>query len=130
MILPGLIALLSLAAFMAVLGLSGIVPLARRAIGTATAAAAALRDPALDDAAREKASQAAAIALFGAFAGLLLRSALALGAAALPLLAADAAGLLPLDAAIGFLSRWDVILVLSLAGIALWIAGARAWPSR
>ena len=130
MILPALVAILSVAAFMAVLSASGAVGVARRAVSLGSTAAAALRDPALDEAAREKAAQSASLALFGAFFGLTLRAVLSLAGSAVPILAAHVTGLLSIEASLAFMMRVDVIIILSVAGIAAWIVGARLWPSK
>ena len=89
-----------------------------------------MRDPGLDEEAREKAVQAAALKLFGAFGSILIRSALALIAAAVPILAADAAGIAAEPAVTGFLSRWEVILALTVIITLGWVLARRAWPSR
>jgi hypothetical protein len=122
--------LLSVAAFMAAFLAVRIVPAAAAAIATAHGAVAAMRDPSLDDLARERAAQRASLRLFGAFGGILLRSALALAAAFLPVLAADASGIAPEAAVTGFLMRWDVIVVLTVLVTAGWLLAWRAWPSR
>jgi hypothetical protein len=127
---PAVTGLASVALFMAVLFLSGLVAVALRAIATAQGAVAAMRAPGLDDLAREKAVQQASLRLFAAFGGILVRTALCLAAAALPVLAAGALGLATEAEVTGFLMRWDVILILTFAITAGWIAGRRLWPSR
>lgn len=129
MILP-VLALLAALAFLGVLLLSGIVALAREVLATARGAMTAMRAPGLEEHEREAAVQRASLRLFVLLGGLVLRSALALGASALPLLAADLAGLVPFAEATDYLARVDVILVLSALLCALWAAKALAWRTR
>ena len=117
----------SVLAFLLAFWLLKIVPVARDAIGTLQGTMAQLRDPDLDDLAREKAAQSAGIKLIGSAFSLLLRSVVALAAAAIPLWLADLAGIMPLSSSIAFLERWDVILVTSVIMIALWFGWSRFW---
>jgi hypothetical protein len=105
-----------------------IVPIVREAWEVTRAAAAAMRDPAGDDATREAAARLAARRLSAATVHILLRGVLALALALVPAVVADRAGLMPLGAAIAYLSRLDVILVTSAAIVAGLLAGPRLWP--
>ena len=106
-----LIAAASIGVFMLVFWLAGVVSTARRAMATTRNAMQAIRNPALDDLARERAVRAAAIRLVVASGSLVLHSFLALAAAFIPILAADWAGIVPQAAMFAFMERWDVIVI-------------------
>ena len=65
---------ISVAVFMLAFWQLGIVGVARSAIETLTGAVAAIKDPALDDYAREKAAQAAGLKLIRSAVSILIRS--------------------------------------------------------
>lgn len=100
--------------FLIALWLSGVVPASVSALTIARGALGAMRDPGLDDAAREKAVQRASLRLMGTFFSILLRGAVAVGASLLPILLADVTGFAARDQVIDFLSRWDVIVIASI----------------
>lgn len=124
------VVLLSVGLFMAVFWLARIVPVARRAIGVVLEAFAALRDPAIGDDVRETMMRRGSLALFGAFLQIALRSAVALAAAALPIYAADWAGLVPRAEVFGFLARIDVIVAITVSTALAWFLCARVWRNR
>ena len=115
-------AVAAVAAFAAAFVASGLVGVARRAGATAQDSVRALSDPSLDDDAKEQRARAAALHLFKAFAAIALRSALVLLAPLAVLWAFDMSGLVPLDAAIDFLTLWEVLLATTVFGIGLWLA--------
>ena len=108
------IAVASIVVFLVALLLLGVVPAAARALTIARGAFAALRDPALDDAARERAARDASMRLLRSFISILARGGLAIAVSLLPIWLADASGLAPRDQIFDFLSRWDVILIASI----------------
>ena len=120
-----LVASLAVAAFLLGFHLAGVLPAASRAIATARSATGAMRNPALDDLAREKAAQKAGLSLLGSFASIALRSAAALAVSFVPILLADAMGLVDAGATTAFLLRWDVILGASAVMIAVWLVVRR-----
>jgi hypothetical protein len=120
-----LVACLAVAAFLIGFHLAGVVPAARRAIATARSATGVMRDPALDDLAKEKAVRKAGLSLLSSYASITLRSAAALLASFLPILLADATGLVDKEATMAFLLRWDVILGASAVMIAVWLIARR-----
>ncbi len=122
-----LIAAASIGVFLLVFWLAGIVSTARRAIATTRNAMLAMRDPALDELARERAVQAAAIRLVVASGSLILRSLLALAAAIIPILAADWAGIVPQTAMLAFMERWDVIVIATVVVTLSYVVGLRVW---
>jgi hypothetical protein len=121
------VAVLSIAAFLAAFGLLRIAAVAGASIRTSQAAAAAMRDPALDDRARERAVQAASLRLLGQFLSLLMRGALAVSASLVPIAAASAMDLAPADAVLAFLMHWPAWLLATAMGGAAWFAGTRLW---
>lgn len=127
--MPALIAVAaaSVLLFLAAFHRLGVVGVARRAIGTTGEAMRAMRDPGLDELARERAVQAAALRVLGAAGGLILRSLAALAVAFLPVLAADLAGLAERGAALAFMERWEVILAASLLVTLGYLIIGRRW---
>jgi len=119
------VAIFSVLLFLVAFQLVRIVPAARRAIAIAQGALGAMRDPALNDDAREKAVQRASIALFGAFGSILLRSLLALAAAVAPIWLADQVGWAQTESVVDLLSRWDIIVGASVLICGLFYAQGR-----
>ncbi len=122
-----LIAAASIGVFLLVFWLACVVSTARRAIATIRNAMQAIRDPALDELARERAVQAAAIRLVVASGSLVLCSLLALAAAFIPILAADWAGIVPQAAMLAFMERWDVIVIATVVVTLGYVVGLRVW---
>lgn len=122
-----LIAATSIGIFLLVFWLVGVVSTARRAIATTRNAVQAMRNPALDELARERAVQAAAIRLVVASGSLVLRSLLALAAAFIPILAADWVGIVSQAAMLAFMERWDVIVIATVVVTLGYVVGLRVW---
>ncbi len=119
------VAILSIAGFLAGFHYAGVLPAATRALATAQAATGVMRDPALDDLAKETAVRKAGLSLLGSFAAIVSRSLAALLAAFAPILLADVAGLAGMETTLAFLARWDVIVIASAAMIAGWLVMRR-----
>ena len=118
-----LVTALSVLAFIAAFEFLGLLPKAQEAIAVSRRAAAVMADATLDEAAKEKAAQGAAIELMKGFLGLVLRIAGILGAAYVPIFLADATGLLPEAETLAFMLRLDVIAVTSvLMVVVIWLA--------
>ena len=117
----------SIGVFLLVFWLAGVVACAKRAITTTLSAFQALRDPHLDDTAREHAVQTAAVRLVVGAGSLILRNLLALGTAFLPILVADWTGIATQDAVLAFMGRWDVILIATAVVTAGFVVGTRVW---
>jgi hypothetical protein len=117
----------SVAVFMLAFWRLEVVVSARSAIAIMQNAIGTMRDPYLDELAREKAVQSASLKLVREAFSLIVRSALALAAAFIPLVLADQFGLAPLSATLEYLGRWDVIIVLSIVSLSIWVAGGRTW---
>ena len=87
------VALLSVAAFLAAFGLSGIVRVALSAVEIARHAVSVMRDHAFDDDAREAAVQAASLRLLRVFFSIAVRSVLVLLVSVAPIWGAEQAGI-------------------------------------
>ena len=107
---------------------SRIVPVAQNAMATTREAMATMRDPALDDLAREKAVQSAGITLLGATGSLIIRSAICLGLTFVPIWLADVIGLVPIAESLAFLARWDVIIAITVIALIVYFLVKRLWP--
>lgn len=99
-----------------------IVEVARRINRTAGGALAAMRDPALDDDAKERAARAAAIGLLGGFWAIVWRALLALAASAALVLIADRLSLAPADAVMRRLESWPFIITATVVLTLLYVA--------
>ena len=123
-----LITATSIGIFLLVFWLAGVVPCAKGAIATIHGAMQAMRDPHLDETTRERAIQSAAMRLVAASGSLIFRNLLALGAAFLPVLAADWVGIAPQEVVLAFMGRWDVIVIATVAITLGFVVGIRVWP--
>ena len=108
------ISLLAVIAFGVGLSVTGIMDVGRRVIQTTTAGLSAMMDPELDDLAKEKAVRRAGLSLIGAAINILWRFALALGAAAAPIYAAEGIGLRASAEVFALMLRLDYILIVSV----------------
>lgn len=124
------VAVASILAFVLVFWKAGVVPAAQKAIATASHAGKVMSSKELDDEVKEKEVQKAAIGLLGSVGSITIRSVLSLVGAAVPIYGAEAAGLVSADAVIDFLSRWDVIIIVSVVMIAGYLLGRRLWRAR
>lgn len=118
---------LSIGLFLLVFWRANIVTIAKDAIVTTRNALRDMRDPALDELAREHAVQAAAVGLVKQAGSLILRSLLALAAAFIPILAADLANMSSQATTLAFMARWDVILIATAIITFGYVAGVRLW---
>jgi hypothetical protein len=109
-----IIACLVVLAFIVVCHAMRIVTVTRQALGTARGGMAAMRDPALDDEAKERAAKRAAIGLFGGFFSITLRSLVAVLASAAAIYAADITGLAPAPGTIALLASWEFLSATAL----------------
>ncbi|WP_424991088.1 hypothetical protein [Fluviibacterium sp. S390] len=116
---------LSVLCFIAAFQVLNLVPRARTAIATSRATAAVMGDKSLDEDAKEAAVQKAALSLMKNFLDLLIRGALTLVAAWVPIQAADMIGLKPADETMAFMLRLDVILITSVIVTVAVIIGLR-----
>lgn len=117
----------SIGLFLLVIRFAGVVSIAGLAIDTTRSAVQAMRDPALDELARERTVRAAAIRLVIASGSLILRSLLALAAALFPVVAADWVGIVPLAQTFAFMERWYVIVIATVVVALGYVVGFRVW---
>lgn len=122
------VSLVSIALFLVAFWSVRVIPVAVGVLSTAQGAIDVVRDPTVDDDAREKAVQRASLQLLGAFISILLRSIAALAAAFAPIYLADLMDLAPSEGVMVFLARWDVILGATIVICVLYYAKARLWP--
>ncbi len=113
---------LSVAAFIAVLRLTGTVAVAGAAAAVARDAAAVVRSSMLTDEEKEARSRKAAIELFTAFLKITASGAAALGASFLVVWAGSAAGFYQLDKAMAVATGWPFLIGASVVAVAVWIA--------
>lgn len=104
-------ALLVASCFVIALTLLGLAPIAAKVIETAGSAVKSMRDPALNDLAKEKAARNASRTLMGSFLSMTGRTAIAFVASLLPLAIFDATGLARWSAVTHVLATWQGILL-------------------
>jgi hypothetical protein len=121
------VACLAVFAFIAACFALKIVSVARRVMAAAHRGMTAMRDPTLNDGAKEQVARQAAVVLFGGFLSLTLRSLFAVSASAAVVYAADLMDLVPASAAIARLASWDFILATTVAVTAGYIIVVRAF---
>ena len=121
------VAVAAILAFVIVFWKAGVVGAAQKAITTASYAGKVMSNNALDDDTKEKEIQKSAISLLGSVFSIAWRSVVSLAATAVPIYGAEAAGLVSADAVIDFLSRWDVIIIVSVVMIIGYLVGRRLW---
>jgi hypothetical protein len=116
-------ALATVAVFAVALWRLGVVNAASGAIAISRDTMGIMRDPHLDERAREQAVQRASLRLIGACGSILLRSALAVLVSLVPVWAFSALGFVTFGQVMEFLSRWDVVVIVTvvmLAGYGMW----------
>lgn len=123
--MTALVAVLCIAVFASAFVQLQIVRIATDSVTTASGVVAALRDPALDDAAREATAQQATRRLLYLFGVIVVRSFIALVAGLVPVGLGHMLEVAPAGAVFAFLSRVDVIVVTLLVVTAVWILGRR-----
>lgn len=122
------VAAASILVFVLAISRSGLVAVCSAVLSEVRRATRALRDPALDDLAKQHLARRAAARLFGFSMSILLRGALVLGLALVPVGAADLAGLAPARSVLDWMVRPEVIVVTSVVLMAGYFAGRRLWP--
>jgi hypothetical protein len=111
------VAVASVVCFAAVLILTAFQRVLAMIPGTAVAGVTTMLDADLDDDAKERAVRQAGIRLLALAWQITWRIALAIGAAAIPILAADTLGLVASEAGIAIMVRLDFIVVVSIVAI-------------
>lgn len=108
-------ALLSAACFMTVLRVMAIPAITARVVSTGREAARVMRATDLGDDAKEQILQRASLSLLGAFASITGRTAVAIAAAAAPVLLLHAGGLVAAGVVWSYLASWQGILLTAAA---------------
>lgn len=119
MILEVAVSLVAVAGFAFVLVVSRIVTVSREAMSVTMAGVSSMMDSDLDDDAKEIAVRRAGLGLIGASFSIFWRFGLSLLAAAVPIFAADALGIVSQDAVFALMLRLDYIVIVSVAAIVL-----------
>jgi hypothetical protein len=122
------VACLAVLAFIVTCHVLKIVTVARRVLTTAHRGMTAMRDPALNDDAKEQAARQAAVGLFSGFLSITLRSIIAVLASAAVIYGADLMGLVPASAAIDRLASWEFIIATTVVLTAGYVIVVRAFP--
>jgi len=112
-------AALAILLFAVALKYSGIYALTLDVIASARAAAAVIRDPALDDDQREVRVQRAAVHLLKRAAQIALLTVVVVGIPLLALVALDAVGWVEIEAVFALLMRWETIVIATVVAIPL-----------
>jgi hypothetical protein len=92
-----------------------------RVIDTGRGAALTMSDGTIADADKERLLQQASLTMMAAFASITVRTALAIAASLVPLLALQAAGVAPFDTVVHALATWQGIAVTSVAMVAAFL---------
>lgn len=99
-----------------------IVEVARQINDTAGGALAVMRDPALDDDAKERAARSAAIGLLGAFWAIVWRALVSLAVSVVVVFLADRLGLAAAGGVMRQLESWPFIVAATVILTVLWVA--------
>lgn len=118
----------AVAVFAVALSRLGVVKAASGAVAISRDTMGVMRDPHLDDRARENAVQRASLRLMGACFSILYRSILAVLLSLAPVWVFSALGLLTFAQVLEFLSRWDVIVIVTVVMLAGYGISKRLWP--
>jgi hypothetical protein len=122
-------AIVSIVTFLVALRQFRVVSIARRSLATARATGAAVRDPSLDDRARERAAQQGATSMAVACVSLVVRSFLAASLSFLPIWIADRSGVAGTALVVAYLSRWQTALQASGLGVVAYACRVRLWTA-
>jgi hypothetical protein len=104
----------------------GVGSVARRAIEAGVGASRVMRDTRTTDDEKERAAWRASMVLLRCFGAITVRSAAALLASLLPLLALHAAGVVRFSAVNGLLLSWGGVLLATATAALVYVARARA----
>ena len=93
-------------------------------------ASRAIRDPALDDDAKERIARQSSGQLLKQGVLIVLKAAAVLLATAVPFWIADILSITPIEESIAFASRWDVLVITTVVMLAIWFAWRRLGAGR
>ncbi len=108
--------------------LLGLVPRTMEVVARSRESTAVLKDPKLDDDAKEKALQGLAMRLFVLLGFLIVGSAVALLAPVGMIWLLDIAGMVSLDGVLDMLQRWEFLIAATILGVGIYLAVWRRDP--
>jgi hypothetical protein len=120
--------LIVIGVFVTSLWLCGLAAVAGETLATTRRAAAALREPGLDDRARESAARGASSRLAMLFASMVFRTAVVMTVSAVPIWLASALGLAGGKEVVALLAGWQTA-VIATAALGAWVLWTRMWPT-
>jgi hypothetical protein len=123
-------AIASVGVFIFTFWLFGVARVGTSVLTTTRDAMNILHDKNLDDLDREKKLQRASLQLGSAFVSISIRSALALATSFLPIWLVSLSGQVTIEDVLVYLSRWDVIVAVTLVVILIYIISTRVLSSR
>jgi hypothetical protein len=123
------IVIIALVVFAGAFWLSGVTGVARETLMTAKRAAMAMRDPGLDDSARESTARRAALRLGALFTSMMIRTAIVVASALTPIWLAGASGVADADSVAAALAGWQTGVVATLAAVGAYLFWTRVWPT-
>ena len=106
----GIVTAISIGVFLLAFWRAGVVPCAKSAVAATRDAMLAMRDPSLDERAREHVVQTMALRLAGISGSLILRNLAALIVGYVPIVAADWLGFTTQAAVLSFMTRWAIFI--------------------
>jgi hypothetical protein len=122
-------AFLAAAIFLGMSSRLRIVSIARQAAAVARETATAMREPGLDDLARERISRRAAVNLAAATASIGIRTMAAAAAGFAPVWAASALDIARTGDVFSFLAGWQAIVATTVVAAAVYLLRMRLWPT-
>ena len=117
----------SILVFFGALWLMGVVPIAGEVLATTHRTAAIMRDPGLDERAREKAVQRAAVRLLADAASLLARGFVAIAASGIPIWLAHVSGQATTEDVFRVLSGWEAAAMATALAAVVYVVRMPRW---
>jgi hypothetical protein len=121
--------IIAIGVFATAFWLSGVITIAGEAVITAQRTVAAMRDPTLDDRAREDVSRRASLRLGSLFAAMVFRTAIVMTVSFVPIWLAGALGLAGTDGVVTILAQWQTGVAASVAAAGAYVLWMRLWPT-
>lgn len=123
------VAMVAVLVFVLAFRRSGIVSVAQHALQVTSHSTRVVMSRDLDDEIKEQEARKAAVDLLSSALSICWRTVLVLLASVAPIYGADAVGLVDAGAVISLLSRWDVIVVVSVVMVIAYVLIQRVWPT-
>jgi hypothetical protein len=118
-------ALAAIACFAIAFERLGILAVAQRVMASGLNASRAMRDATASDDEKERIARSASLVLLRSFGSITVRSALAVAASVVPVLALQSAGVVRLSAVNDLLMTWTGLLLAAIVIAAMWIPRMR-----